>query len=59
MKLIVAEVVLVIPEECMMLGAVLPKPEGTTFYREALVFVKTRPGTPELVRRRRTKAPTK
>ena len=49
-KLIVAEVVLEWTEPYDPL-AVLPRPEGTTFYPDARVFVRTRIGTPRWIPR--------
>jgi hypothetical protein len=49
-KLIVAEVFLEWLEPYDVLE-ILPKPEGTTWYPDARVFVRTREGTPRWLRR--------
>lgn len=46
MKLIVAEVVLEMEEAALSFCEVLPRPEGTTWYPDARVFVRTEPNTP-------------
>lgn len=50
MKLIVAEVVMEIKGPLRWLE-VLPKPEGTSWYPDARVFVITREGTPRWINR--------
>jgi hypothetical protein len=46
LRLIVAEVVLDWSDVPLYAGMALPKPEGTTWYGDAQVFVRTREGTP-------------
>jgi len=55
-KLIVSEVVLEWPKERDVMFfrdlEILPKPEGTTWYPDARVFVRTRPNTPRWIKRK-------
>lgn len=52
MKLIVAEVVLEMPGRYDPME-VLPKPEGTTWYPDGRVFVRTEANTPKWLGRKR------
>jgi hypothetical protein len=56
MKLIVAEIVLEWREPLTFM-TVLPKPEGTSYYPDARVFVKTREGTPRWQKRKNSVSP--
>lgn len=57
MKLIVAEVVMECPPSEYGPMEILPRPEGTTWYPDGRVFVRTEPGTPRWRRRRRRAMP--
>lgn len=52
MKLIVAEIIMECPRSEYGPGDSLPRPEGSTWYPDARVFVRTEPNTPRWIRRK-------